>query len=313
MEENNKVSIVIATYNRASIIGETLDTLIEQTYKNWECIVVDDGSTDETAVVLNEFIKKDVRIKYFSRPSNLPKGPNSSRNFGIYQSSGDYIMSLDSDDFLLADHLEKKIKVFNEDKSIDGVLSKTIMVNDDRKEINRELRTKLTDNLLEDFITLKVSWYMHDILWKKEFLQDKKLYDENLLKWLDRDFHIRRLIERPKIYLLDEYLAEYRIHVNSNSLNSNYKVLETRHKAVEGILDMLKKENLLTNKMKLFFFKFQVSNLVVLYRSPQVFNLYKSIIKKTYYCSFTYLKWVIKLILGYISFKLTGKGLIFVK
>jgi glycosyltransferase involved in cell wall biosynthesis len=305
------VSIVIPTFNRSVLIIETLNSVLKQTYTDWECVIVDDGSTDDTSDVVNDFIKNDKRMKFYRRPNHIPKGPNGSRNYGIEMSHGDYIISLDSDDWLLENHIEEKIEVIRDNRNIDAVLSKTIMVNDDKKIIKKENRTTLSDNLIEDFITLKISWYMHDIMWKKAFLEGKMLYNEKLLKWLDRDFHIRRLIEKPNIYFVDEYLSLYRIHENSNSSNSNYKVLETRHNAVINILDLLKEKNVLSKSIKMFFFKFQVQNLVVLYKSPNFFKMYIDLIKKTIHFNLKYFIWVGKLIIGYISYKLTGKGLRF--
>lgn len=309
MENQFFISIVIATYNRAHIIGETLESVLEQTYGGWECIVVDDGSTDATEDVVSMFIAKDSRIRYFSRPKELPKGSNSSRNYGIQKSIGKYIVSLDSDDWLLANHLEEKIFIFKKDETIDAVLSKTIIVNDKKELINKEERTRISNNLLEDFITLKISWYMHDLMWKKTFLINKKLYNEKLLKWLDRDFHIRRLTESPKIYLTDKYLSLYRIHENSNSYNSDYRVLETRHQAVIDIIDILKEKGLLNSAIKLFFLKFQVQNLVILYRSPRFFGMYVTLIQKTFILDKNYFKWILKLIVGFLAFKITGRGL----
>lgn len=309
MDNQFLISIVIATYNRAHIIGETLESVLEQTYGGWECIVVDDGSNDTTEDVVSMFVAKDCRIRYFSRPKELPKGPNSSRNYGIQKSIGKYIVSLDSDDWLLPNHLEEKIFIFKENENIDAVLSKTIIVNDKKELINKEERTRISNNLLEDFITLKISWYMHDLMWKKTFLINKQLYNEKLLKWLDRDFHIRRLTESPKIYLTDKYLSLYRIHENSNSLNSDYRVLETRHQAVIDILDILKEKGLLNSTIKLFFLKFQVQNLVILYRSPRFFSMYATLIQKTFILNKNYFKWLFKLIVGYLAFKITGRGL----
>lgn len=65
---NNMVSIIIPTFNRAHIIGETLDTILDQTYPHWECIVVDDGSTDTTAQVLEAYMGKDARFTFLQRP-----------------------------------------------------------------------------------------------------------------------------------------------------------------------------------------------------------------------------------------------------
>ena len=64
------VTIIIPTYNRAAIIGKTLDSILAQTYKNWECIVVDDGSTDTTALVMKKYCDTDTRFRYVSRPDS---------------------------------------------------------------------------------------------------------------------------------------------------------------------------------------------------------------------------------------------------
>lgn len=77
------VSIIIPTYNRAHLIGETLDSVMAQTYTNWECIVVDDGSTDNTAELLVVYCNKDNRFQYHHRPKDRPKGANAYRNYGI--------------------------------------------------------------------------------------------------------------------------------------------------------------------------------------------------------------------------------------
>jgi glycosyltransferase involved in cell wall biosynthesis len=94
------VSIIIPTFNRAHLIGETLDSVLTQTYTNWECIVVDDGSTDETDNLVTDFCKRDHRFQYHHRPSDGPKGANACRNFGFEVSKGEYIQLLDSDDVL---------------------------------------------------------------------------------------------------------------------------------------------------------------------------------------------------------------------
>lgn len=103
------VSIIIPTYNRAHIIGETLDSIIAQTYTNWECIVVDDGSTDDTDEVLKKYIQKDGRFRYLKRPENRKRGGNAARNYGFENSIGDYIQWFDSDDYMMVDKLESQI------------------------------------------------------------------------------------------------------------------------------------------------------------------------------------------------------------
>ncbi|MDN3671940.1 glycosyltransferase family 2 protein [Flavobacterium branchiarum] len=309
----NKVSIIIATYNRAHLILETLESVCNQTYTNWECIIVDDGSTDNTEKIVNDLVSNDSRFKFLNRPSERPKGPNAARNFGIENSTGEYVLSLDSDDWILPEHLELKVEVFKKDHTIDGVLSKTIMVDSNKVIIKKEERTRLTKNILEDFISLRVSWYMHDIMWRKSFFENKVLYDEQLLKMLDRDFHIRRLSEEPVLAFIDEYLSLYRIHENSNSSNNNINVAESRHNAIIKIVNELNGKGKLSNNIKFYLFKHQVQNLVILHKHPNCMSLYFRLIKKTFIFRFDYLKWLLKLMIGYCSFKIMGRGLYFVQ
>ena len=312
MINTNLVSIIIATYNRANLIAETLDSVLAQTYQNWECIIVDDDSSDNTEEVVSKY-NSDSRIRFFKRPAERIKGSNSCRNYGIEKSSGHFIMFLDSDDLLLPDHLLKKIDVFTNNHQIDGVVSKTIMVSNNKEVIKKELRTVLTDNILEDFISLKVSWYIHDILWRKSFLKDKVLYNENLMKMQDRDFHIRRLIEEPTLFLCNEYLTLYRIHEKSKSADSNCNVAESRHNAILQIIHSLEQEGKLSVTIKNHLFKHQVQNLIVLHEHPKCFRLYLKLIGKTFNFSVLYMKWLLKFNIGYISFKLTKRGLRFIQ
>ena len=106
------VSIIIPTYNRAHLIGETLDSIIAQTYTNWECIVVDDGSSDDTVEVLDTYCIKDSRIKYYQRPDEYLPGGNGARNYGFKLSNGEYVNWFDSDDIMATDFLSEKVKIF---------------------------------------------------------------------------------------------------------------------------------------------------------------------------------------------------------
>ena len=107
----NLVSIIIPSYNRSHLIGETLDSVIAQTYVNWECIIIDDKSTDETFTILSTYLKKDNRFIYVSKPSDVKKGASGSRNLGLKLAKGEYIQFLDSDDLLAENKLEEQLKL----------------------------------------------------------------------------------------------------------------------------------------------------------------------------------------------------------
>ncbi len=110
--DNPLVSIIIPTYNRSYIIGETLDSVLAQTHRNWECIVVDDGSTDFTKELMEFYCKKDYRFQFYNRPATRKKGASACRNYGLEKSKGELIQFLDSDDLLAKNKLEEQVKLY---------------------------------------------------------------------------------------------------------------------------------------------------------------------------------------------------------
>lgn len=106
---NPLISIIIPSYNRENIICETLDSVLAQTYTNWECIIVDDRSTDGTTAILKEYSSIDKRFIFISKPFSLKQGSSVSKNLGLKLARGEYIQFLDSDDILADNKLEKQI------------------------------------------------------------------------------------------------------------------------------------------------------------------------------------------------------------
>ena len=103
---NPKVSIIMATYNRAHFIVETLVSIQNQTFLDWECIIVDDGGTDNTKEVIKPIIEEDKRFLYVKRDDNYQKGLPGCRNFGLDLAKGDYIIFFDDDDIPHPQNLE---------------------------------------------------------------------------------------------------------------------------------------------------------------------------------------------------------------
>ena len=101
------VSIIMPAYNAENSLNNAIDSILNQTYKNWELIVVDDGSTDYTLKKIEEYSKLDSRIKSYPNPSNV--GVSETRNNGIKHVKGNWIAFLDSDDIWHPDKLEKQI------------------------------------------------------------------------------------------------------------------------------------------------------------------------------------------------------------
>jgi len=215
------ISIIIPTYNRAHLIGETLDSVLAQTYKNWECIVVDDGSIDYTSELLELYTKKDSRIQYHHRPIDRKKGANACRNYGFELSKGEYIQWLDSDDILHFNYLEEKIR-FILNVSVDVVISNTECFYDKERSTYVVFNNlSSNDRLLIDYITGKINLNTQSVLWKKKAVC-RFDYNENIMRAQDLDFHFRILKEMNiKAGFIEKSLVFIRIH--DQSLSGNYR------------------------------------------------------------------------------------------
>lgn len=107
MGEQALVSVIITCYNQEQFIGEAIGSIIKQTYPHWECLVIDDGSTDGTAAVCKELSKVDQRVQYIHQENN---GVSAARNKGFSLSTGTFIQFLDGDDFLMPDKLQLQVE-----------------------------------------------------------------------------------------------------------------------------------------------------------------------------------------------------------
>lgn len=301
------LSLVVPLFNREDFILSTLESVTYQSDPNWECIIIDDGSIDNSYNLVLNYIKNDSRFILLKRPSNHKAGGNGARNYGFTQTNGDYVNFIDSDDILHPDFVKYKLKAISECNT-DVVISKTMITSLDIDEILiYEERTRLTDSLLDDFITLKVSWYIVDPIWKKQFLMDKKLFDEDLLKEQDRDFHIRMLLENPKIQILDKYLYYYRTNPTSISTNmSQNTALSLLRVGIKRNALLLK--NNLSDTTHFFVYRQMIRLYPLLYKSEKIHTIYFRVICKFFKFKKRYLIMNIKFFIAIISFKLFGKG-----
>ena len=213
-----KVSIIIPCFNSDLYLNETLNSTIIQTYKYWECIFVDDGSTDNTIKILKEFSSKDSRIKFFIRPKHLPRGANACRNYGFEKSSGDYIQFFDSDDLMVPDFLEKKVFAL-EKNNADYVVSKTLNFKDPNP--NDILHKNESYYQFENYpvthfnyVAQNINWLTPDFMAKRD-LAKRASFNENLSSAQERNYFSKITALSTNIFVLDEYLTYRRIHNNS--------------------------------------------------------------------------------------------------
>lgn len=121
MNQSQLVSVVIPTFNRERTLSRAIDSVINQTYQNWELIIVDDRSSDNTSKLVQEYMQKDKRIKYIK--NTFTKGPAGARNKGVKESKGEFIAFLDSDDEWLDIHLLEIMDEFEKNPDIDWIYS----------------------------------------------------------------------------------------------------------------------------------------------------------------------------------------------
>ena len=213
---NPLVSIIIPTYNREHLISETLESILAQTYQNWECLIIDDGSTDNTAELLQKYQDLDSRFQYYKRPDTKKKGPNSCRNFGFKKSKGEFINWFDSDDILFEDSIALRIANFNQ--SIDGVVAKCEIFDSYNGLKIAENTILSTGNMIKDYFLGNMTFYVSGPIWRRSFLEkQQELFDEEIRYLDDWDFNLRMMYQNPNIKFLDIPLFRYRFHTYSLS------------------------------------------------------------------------------------------------
>lgn len=205
------ISIIVPAYNAEKYIGKCLDSLINQTKKELEFIIVNDGSKDNTESIVKDY--KDDRIKYFK---NKNQGIGKTRNFGIEKATSKYIMFLDSDDYLSTEACEKLFNKCEKDKLDIAICDFYKEYDDGRIE---EIRTpsfensSLKDN--PDIITEYLSPWAK--LYKKDLILNNDIRFVEDLKYEDAPFVIEALDKAKKIGKVDECLNYYLIHGNSET------------------------------------------------------------------------------------------------
>jgi glycosyltransferase involved in cell wall biosynthesis len=173
------VSIIIPSFNRANIITATLRSVISQSYTNWECIIIDDNSTDNTKEIIQNIIKYDNRFRLISNVRK--KGAQGARNTGILCSNGEWICFLDSDDILLKDSIKDRIDAWKKEKCND----KIGVVYGDFSTIKLK---NINGNALEWMVKNMALCGFPTMLVRKNLVFNNFLLDEQFPSWQDDDF-----------------------------------------------------------------------------------------------------------------------------
>ncbi len=186
------VSIIIPNYNKAAYISETLDSLINQTYSDWEAIIIDDGSIDNSTEIIELYTQKESRFRFIKR-NRLPKGGSTCRNIGLENAKGDTIIFLDSDDILIPSCLENRVNQLNKrNKNHFLVFSGGTFYKNPGDSASKWIPP--LRNHLQKFLLHTLPWHTTSVIWKKDFLKLLKGFDEAFPRLQDVELHTRALL-----------------------------------------------------------------------------------------------------------------------
>lgn len=224
MDPLNKVSIIIPCYNQAQFLDECLSSVLNQTYNNWECIIVDDGSPDNTGEVAQKWMNKDARFKYVKKENG---GLADARNYGINNAQGEWLLPLDSDDKISEQYLEKAAEKF---KDYDVIYAKAVYFGEKKGEIDLPSYSYVS-------LLLKNNIYCTAFYKKDDYLKTGG-YDVNMKFGLeDWEFWIHLLKNKNlKVHQLNYIGFHYRIKEVSMLVNM-YSIPEKRIKMLNYIFN----------------------------------------------------------------------------
>ena len=219
------VSIIIPSYNRGHLIGETLDSVLKQTYLNWECIVIDDGSTDNTETLLEEYCKLDSRFRYHKRPPTLSKGSCVCRNLGYELSKGTFIKWLDSDDLLSSEIIATQVDALLKSGSTLNISTAKFDFFQDSIQAYRPRKEQVNKNYKQGFnLLIDLGIYdaflpAHSYLMHKDVLSKSGLWNEKLLINQDGEFFVRVLLNVKEVIHANQGMVYYRFGVGDDNVS----------------------------------------------------------------------------------------------
>jgi glycosyltransferase involved in cell wall biosynthesis len=207
------VTVVVPAYNHGRFLPETLGCLIRQTHQDWECVVVDDGSTDDTHAVVHGFSRIDPRIRYQHQDN---RGLSAARNAGLMSALGRYVQFLDADDLLAEEKLERGVAWLDTHADVDVCYCNYRPMDSATGQLQEcWTREMLGPDPLADFLyrwELDLCIPIHCALFRRSVWRDKPAFDEHLRAKEDWMFWVDLALRQTRFHFLDQDHAFYRMH-----------------------------------------------------------------------------------------------------
>lgn len=278
----------MATYNREDFIIETLHAIINQTFLNWECIIIDDGGTDNTHEIIKPILDQDHRFLFVKRTEKYQKGLPGCRNYGIDLAKGDYIIFFDDDDIPHPQNLELCVLEL-EDKNISFCrYIRNVFFGDFHYQFDfsKEYSSFYIDkNDIEKILKNQLQFISTSVMWRKECFADNR-FAEDLMYAEEWELYPRIISSNHRGISIDKCLFYGRKHANSNTgefYNNSPIRRESYTKAILLVLKNLKQKELLNYSLKRYFIAIAINF--------KEFKLYKNILNVLELSKFERLKW----------------------
>ncbi len=229
-----KVSICIPTFNRVNLLPFAIESVLQQTYQDFELIVCDDGSQDSTSELMSQYT--DNRIKYIRHPQNIGKSNNMRSGFDA--AKGEYFIKFDDDDILTSDFLARTVAILDEDRidfvgtdhwviDINNVRDKQKTQENSHRWGRTNLPAGIVDNLLE-VVFVTQSFQIGATLFRRQTLQELGFIQPDWQNCEDNDLFVRLALAGKKGYYLPELLMEYRFHAEQRDFHRAIRYLQDK-------------------------------------------------------------------------------------
>lgn len=258
------VSVCIPTFNRKELLAIAIDSVLQQTYQDFELIVCDDGSTDGTSNLMAQFT--DRRIHYLRHPQNIGKSNNMIS--GFQAATGQYFIKFDDDDRLTPSFLEKTSQLLTKHPHIDfvgtdhWVIDSNTIRNESLTQFNSQKwgRSQLPQGLVKDLLEVtfvKQSLQIGATLFRREVLTEVGYMRSNIQNCEDNDLLVRLALAGKQAYYLPERLMEYRFHAEQQGLDRAISYLKDKLNYLESFhfesekIEKIRHDRLLETKLLL--------------------------------------------------------------
>jgi glycosyltransferase involved in cell wall biosynthesis len=256
--EAKLVSVIMPAYNGENYIVKAVESVIAQTYENWELIVVDDGSTDQTAFLVKAF--NDPRIKYVYQEN---RGQAAALNHGLSIAKGDYITTLDTDDWFTIDSLSARVQFLDQQPEFGVVYGDGIYCDVDGKPLMRFSENRVGDVMGDVYNVLINTPFFGtggNVMVRREIFETYHIrYDESIVWCQDYDIYIR-IAERTAFGVIDVVTIWYRLH------EANMTMSMSRERRLESYIRMKQKvlssprflEVPISSRVEFFYYQFLI-------------------------------------------------------